>query len=136
MDFSNLKLAQCSNFKMLKSILDDGIIYFEQKILLSLTNLSYHSLNILINMSPYSTCIFHHKNSCLLLLSIGERNRCMDILYKTSMRQTSSLKLKLTRHRNCDQIWQNLSLWPFCGFIYYLAKFIAYFFRKHAIGQI
>ena len=58
MDFSNLKLAQCSNFKMLKSILDDGIIYFEQKILLSLTNLSYHSLNILINMSPYSTCIF------------------------------------------------------------------------------
>ena len=63
MDFSNLKLAQCSNFKMLKSILDDGIIYFEQKILLSLTNLRSHSLNILKSISPKAHAFFHRKTA-------------------------------------------------------------------------
>ena len=68
-----LKLAQCSDFKMPKSILDNRIIYFEQKIFLSLTNLRFHPLNILKSISPMAPAFFSPQNSCRLLLSIGDR---------------------------------------------------------------
>ena len=58
---------------MPKSILDNRIIYFEQKIFLSLTNLRFHPLNILKSISPMAPAFFSPQNSCLLLLTIGDK---------------------------------------------------------------
>ena len=57
-DFSNLLLAQYRDFKCPNQSWIMDLFYFEQKILLCLTNLRLHSLNILKVFPPYSTCIF------------------------------------------------------------------------------
>ena len=43
-------------------------------------NTIFATQNILKSISPYSTSIFSPQNSCLSLLSIGDRNPCTDAL--------------------------------------------------------